>query len=329
MRRDFCDLAEYVNGLGIVWSVNTNATMLDDKIARRLLRAQAHVVTVSLDGPTAEINDSVRGPGVFEKVCENTAILTALRDKLNPDTRVVISCTLVRRNAEDVGRMVDLAKSLGVNSLILSELQIRGNARQSADSLRVHKTSEIDIGVRVAENLSKNRTQHVQLGFLTPVAIQYINEAYGTQFPIYDASCGALTQKGYIQPDGALFPCQSMTDKETMPSIIGPMFRMSLAQFDFEDIWHSRRYGSIKELLFSNSVDHYKLPCKYCKYFRTLCYPCPLGALGSQWSLHQLCLEAMSRLADLRGMDAPWHELLNKKPIIENQAELNVKEDCR
>jgi MoaA/NifB/PqqE/SkfB family radical SAM enzyme len=329
MRPDFCKIAEAVNRLGVGWSVNTNATLLDEHVALRLLKADAHVITVSLDGPSAESNDAIRGRGVFDRVCENTARLTAIRNRLKKPTRVVIACTLVSRNAAEVGRMVDVATSLGVNSLILSSLQSRGNARTSFASMQVAEPEALDIGLKTAEKIALERSPHVQLGFLTPVAIQYVNEASGAAFPIYDASCGALKHKGYIQPDGALFPCQSMTDKEPLPPVIGPMPRLSLARHDFNSLWHSRRFEAILEHLFSPSVDPYMLPCRYCTYYRSLCYPCPLGALGGQFSAHHLCLKAMSRLAALRGVEAPWDRLLDHPSNIGALSEPLQKEACR
>jgi MoaA/NifB/PqqE/SkfB family radical SAM enzyme len=329
MRRDFCDFAGVVRQLGICWSVNTNATLLDENTALRLLTADAHVITVSLDGPTAESNDAVRGKGVFEKVCENTARLTSLCKRLKKPTRVIIACTLVRQNAAEIGRMVDLARALGVNSLILSALQLRGNARQSVDSLQVGDPAALGIGLQAAEKIAAERSPHVQLGFLTPIAIQYVNEASGSAFPIYDTSCGALRQKGYIQPDGALFPCQSLTDKEPLPAGIGPMPRRSLAHEDFGSVWYSRRFEAILERLFSPDVDPYMLPCRYCAYYRTLCYPCPLGALGRHFSVHHLCLKAMSGLAAMRGVNAPWNGLLNQPSTSRKEAGYQQQEENR
>lgn len=312
VRRDFCKFVDEIRHLGIIWSVNTNATLLNQEIAQRLLHSGARVITVSLDGPTSEINDAVRGKGVFEKVCENTERLTALRNRHKKPTRVVISCTLVQQNTDEIGTMVDLAGKLGVNSLILSSLQLRGSAKQAADSLQVGKPLELQMAARIAEKVASGNTQHVQLGFLTPIAIQYINEAYGTNFPIYNSTCGALIHKGYIQPDGALFPCQAITDKEKLPGPIGPVPRRSMVDHGFYDVWYSHRYNEIKERLFSRDLNERMLPCHYCKYFRHICYPCPLGIIGGGWSVHHLCLAAMAKLAEHRGVDAPWRDLLYK-----------------
>jgi radical SAM protein with 4Fe4S-binding SPASM domain len=311
IRDDFCDFVSYLQELGMEWSVNTNATLLTEKVAQQLLDAGARVITVSLDGPDAESNDAIRGKGVFDKVCENTARLTHIRNQQGKPTRVVISCTLFSQSAGQMGMMANLARELGVDSLILGALRSMGRARHSEADLRPHINAELEMGEEVARTMASGNTQHVQLGFLTPVAIQYINEMYSTAFPIYDGSCTALLQKGYIQPDGALFPCQSLTDAARTPKAIGSISRRSLAAESFDEIWNSVEMRRIEEVLFSPEVASRMLPCRYCRYFRELCYPCPLGPVAGKTAVHFQCLEAMARLAELRGHVAPWRDLIN------------------
>ncbi len=311
-RGDFCDLAEYVQALGIDWSVNTNATLLTRTITQRLLRAQPSVITISLDGPDAESNDSIRGAGTFARVCRNTVRLTRLRRQWLLPTRIVISCTLVRQDAGRMDAMAVLARRLGVDSLILSSLRSMGRARESSAHIDVSPNSKLNMGEEVARHVAEGHSQHIQLGFLAPVAIQYLNETYGTAFPIYSANCTAITQKGYIQPDGAIFPCQSLTDVAQMPQPIGPVPRRSLADHGFEAIWNGLEMRRIEDALFDSSVESRLLPCRYCRYFKVVCYPCPLGALAGRVSVHLDCLEAMSRLSERRGYAAPWREWLER-----------------
>jgi MoaA/NifB/PqqE/SkfB family radical SAM enzyme len=318
-RKDFCDFVEYLDSIGMEWSVNTNATLLTEKVAKRLLDARARVITISLDGPDAESNDAIRGSGVFDKVCENTVRLTHLRDRRRSNTRVVISCTVVRQSTGHMGAMTDLAHQLGVNSLILSSLRLMGRAKESVCDLGVDFATELGMGEEVACNIAAGKTQHIQLGFLTPVAIQYLNEEYGTAFPFYDASCNAVIQKGYIQPDGALFPCQSLTDSAEIPKAIGPLPRRSLSDHSFDEIWNSKEMRRIGAALFGPKIGESMLPCRYCRYFRVLCYPCPLGELGGKRSINYACLEAMTKLAERRGYDVPWRGLLNEMKTKQEQ----------
>ena len=320
IRKDFCSLAEYLTDLGIGWSVNTNATLLTEEIAQRLLDSEALVITISLDGPDAESNDAVRGQGVFEKVYKNTACLTKLRDRQGKKTSVVISCTLFKDNVGLMKKMVKLVSELHINNLIISGLLYMGRAKQNYNYMCVDFSTELVVGEELARNTIEGCTQNVQLGFLSPLAIQYLNEEFGTDFPIYDASCSALTHQGFIQPDGALFPCQALADAANIPKVMLPLPRRSLIEYSFDEIWNSPEMQRIGNLLTSRRVDKLMLPCHYCHYFRLLCNPCPLGPLKKKPSVKFTCLEAMTRLSKRRGYDAPWRELVREMSDIKNKS---------
>ncbi|NNL47112.1 MAG: radical SAM protein, partial [Acidimicrobiia bacterium] len=301
VRKDFVRLAKHLKQLGIVWSVNTNGTLLTEQLARRLLDAGACVITVSLDGPDARSNDAVRGRGVFSRVCESIARLTRIRAETRSSARVIISCTVVRQNQRRLGEMVDLAERLGVDNVVFSSLRLMGNARDAGE-LRSDGTPRLEMARAIAKQLTSSPKCGVQLGFLTPIEIEDLNEDLGGTFPIYDSSCNALVHKGYIQPDGALFPCQALTESANLPSGLGRIERRSLSTESFADIWYSPELQRIRDALHDRRIDKRMLPCRYCKYYRVLCLPCPLGALGGSWSVNQGCLSAMSRMAGRRGL---------------------------
>ncbi len=305
LRTDFPDLVGYMGTLGIECSVNTNGTLLTKTVAERLIDAGISVITVSLDGPDAPSNDAVRGKGVFDPVCKNIKQLTQLIASRGKTTRVVIACTLVRGNAGKLRSMSQLAKDLGANSLILSPLRLSGNAITHAADLSVDQNAQLEMGEEIASNMAAGDTMHLQLGF-PPIVTQYLNEKYGTSFPIYATACNAIRVKGYIQPDGALFPCQALTDTAENRPRIGVVPRRSLVDHSFAEIWNSLELRSIEELLFSDEAKSRMLPCRYCRYFPTICYPCPLGSLEGKTLIKHMCLKAMAKMAKFRGQRAPW-----------------------
>jgi len=50
------------------------------------------------------------------------------------------------------------------------------------------------------------------MGLGSPLVAEYLNKKYGTKFPITPGGCNALATKAFVQPDGAMFPCQELTD---------------------------------------------------------------------------------------------------------------------
>ncbi|HEY5672951.1 MAG TPA: radical SAM protein [Malonomonas sp.] len=309
LRDDFPELVGYMVKLGIDCSVNTNGTLLTTSVAERLIDAGISIITVSLDGPDAQSNDAVRGKGVFAPVCRNIEQLTQMIAAKKKATRVVVACTLVKGNIGKLRTMALLIKRLGVDNLILSPLRLSGNAIDHAADLSPDQDMQLAMGEEIAATTASGDTVHLQLGF-PPIVTQYLNEKYATSFPVYATACNAIRVKGYLQPDGALFPCQALTDTADKRLPIGPLPRRSLVDHSFAEIWNSSELQNIEALLYSEEIKNRMLPCRYCRYFPTICYPCPLTSLRGKTTIKYMCLKAMAKMAKIRGQSVPWENLL-------------------
>jgi MoaA/NifB/PqqE/SkfB family radical SAM enzyme len=93
--------------------VNTNAVLLDDRRREGVLEAGVRSFNISIDGPSAEVHERVRGvPGSFARTVGNLERLLEQRDSLR--LRVRMNFTVMRTNVEDLPDMVRLAQDLEV-----------------------------------------------------------------------------------------------------------------------------------------------------------------------------------------------------------------------
>jgi MoaA/NifB/PqqE/SkfB family radical SAM enzyme len=106
LRTDIKELIDYLKDFGIAVTLTTNGTLLKEKIKEV---KNVDYLVVSLDGPK-EINDEVRGNGVFDKVVEG------VREARKEGIEVVLNTTLSRKNIENnfygIKEMIRIAKSL-------------------------------------------------------------------------------------------------------------------------------------------------------------------------------------------------------------------------
>lgn len=93
----------------------TNGTMLDGVLARELVRIEPNYIDISLDGDE-RAHDSIRGHGAFARVVSNLAVAV----KAGLGSRIFISCTLTRANANSVGRLAKVVYDLGIRNLLIS-----------------------------------------------------------------------------------------------------------------------------------------------------------------------------------------------------------------
>lgn len=78
IRTDLMDIIEYIKKSKMTLSINTNATLITEQMADKLsefLDSRFDYIQVSLDGATEEINDNIRGKGVFQIILDKILLL--------------------------------------------------------------------------------------------------------------------------------------------------------------------------------------------------------------------------------------------------------------
>src|SRR5262245_42629968 len=75
LRKDLFEILDAATDAGLHPCLTTNALLLTEEIARELGRRPLVWLNVSLEGPTAEVNDAVRGIGTFDAVLQKLELL--------------------------------------------------------------------------------------------------------------------------------------------------------------------------------------------------------------------------------------------------------------
>jgi radical SAM protein with 4Fe4S-binding SPASM domain len=111
-RSDIFQLARYASDKGLRVALATNGTLVTKEVARMIADSAIKRVSISLDGADAATHDSFRGiPGAFE------AALYGFRNLKEVGMSVQINMTIARHNAEQLPRVLELAKTIGADAL--------------------------------------------------------------------------------------------------------------------------------------------------------------------------------------------------------------------
>jgi radical SAM protein with 4Fe4S-binding SPASM domain len=111
-RSDIFQLARYAGDKGLRVALATNGTLVTKEVARMIADSAIKRVSISLDGADAATHDTFRGiPGAFE------AALYGFRNLKQVGMSVQINTTIARHNAEQLPRVLELAKSVGADAL--------------------------------------------------------------------------------------------------------------------------------------------------------------------------------------------------------------------
>ena len=123
IRPDMLEILEYAHQLGFETDISSNASMITRRIAEGIAAAKVATVHVSLDGPTKELQERVRGAGTFEPTVRGIRTLVAA------GLYVRIGCLIYRGNERRLKAMVEYCAGLGVNEVIFSYMEPVGRLR--------------------------------------------------------------------------------------------------------------------------------------------------------------------------------------------------------
>jgi len=111
LRDDLFEIAAEGTSLGLRMCIATNGALVDSAAAQKMKDCDIKMVSLSLDGPSAEIHDDFRRQeGAFDAAVKAAGILKS--NGIN----FLVNSSFTRRNMEHIGATKDLAVSLGATA---------------------------------------------------------------------------------------------------------------------------------------------------------------------------------------------------------------------
>ncbi|MBU4142741.1 SPASM domain-containing protein, partial [Patescibacteria group bacterium] len=230
--------------------LGSNGTLIDESLAEELKAAGVKMVQISLEGPSPEINDFIRGRGSFQKAIMG---LRWLKD-CGVDTGIMV--TVSKFNFAFIGEMIELAFREGVKLVTFNRLLPLGRAKKKA--LRCLDPSEIKQMISLVHFFDK-KYQGLDVSSDDPLLYVPLE---GRRFTVNAfGGCGAGVGSLAICHDGTVFPCRRL------PIKVGDIKNSSLA-----NIINSSRLDC-----FFDRETHLKGKCAPCDY-RQICGGCRAAA---------------------------------------------------
>ena len=223
VRKDFFDIVSYATTTGVGVKFSTNGSYLDAAAAARLVTMDYLDVQISIDGATAEVNDSVRGDGSF--AAARRAMDNLADAGFGP---FKISLVVTRENVDQLDDYLAMAQGYGAQ-------------------LRVTRLRPAGRGADTWHRLHPTQAQQRQLydwlldrpDVLTGDSFFHLS-AFGESLPGLNL-CGAGRVVCLIDPVGDVYAC---------PFVIHDEFRAGSVRDPggFARVWRSSDlFGSLRE----------------------------------------------------------------------------------
>ncbi|HAK95421.1 MAG TPA: hypothetical protein DCM87_10545 [Planctomycetes bacterium] len=195
--------------------LSTNGTLASDDFARGA-RAARLQVQVSLDGHTAELNDAVRGKGVFERAVRGIRTLAAHK------VHTIASLVCHAGNAAFIEDFYALVRSLGADEARFIPLKRIGGGRTG--DFAPARMRDL---VATAGSLFAAHPEFLRMAGRDCVSIL----ANTCRYSVRRRSCGTGLQTFLLDADGGLYPCLNTNLPEFMIANVRD------PAFDFARVW--------------------------------------------------------------------------------------------
>lgn len=111
LRGDVFELAQFGTDLGLRMCMATNGALVTDDICQKMIASGIKMVSLSMDGASAEVHDDFRcQPGAFD------GMVNAARLFKKHGIRFLVNSSFTKRNQAEIPKVYRLAKELGAEA---------------------------------------------------------------------------------------------------------------------------------------------------------------------------------------------------------------------
>ncbi len=182
-------------GFGSV-TVDTNGYLFND-ILDRINPNELEYFCFSLDGPDPETNDSIRGKGSYKKC------VSGIRRAVSKGFHTSLIYTVSQSNINELHRMPELLKDLGIERFFIQVIGIRGKSaksgRSQVEELQVPYGRWIATVPEVAERAA-------EIGIIATYPKVYLNT------DDHFECAGVVADNYFIFPNGRVYRCPLCED---------------------------------------------------------------------------------------------------------------------
>jgi MoaA/NifB/PqqE/SkfB family radical SAM enzyme len=118
LREDIFEIFKYGSSLGLKIEVVSNGSLIDRRMAEKIISSGVNNIAISLDGASEPTHDFIREKGAFRKAVDALKHLVAAKKARASGPQISVWTTIMRENVRELFEIIALVKGLGVECLV-------------------------------------------------------------------------------------------------------------------------------------------------------------------------------------------------------------------
>lgn len=248
--KDFMNLLRASYKYNIDQEIITNGLLLNEDIIEELLKNNINL-TLSIDGITKEVYESVRINGSFEKLIDNLETIKILKKKFNSNSIIRLNALILKNNYNQIVDFLEFAYKYNFDTLAYNCLN-EGSGNEQMDIFSNYYSN--DIKNEIYNNIKKVKGKALYYGICientlpTEEYLDIINKnTFVKNFSFKESNsslvCHIPYKKIFISPNGDVYPSCFCKNK------IGNLNYNSL-----EEVWNSKQMQEYRKRIIENNI---------------------------------------------------------------------------
>lgn len=250
LRDDLVEIIKYIKKKKMVCAMTTNASLLNEDMAKKIVESEIDFVSISLDGDR-ETHDKVRGvPGAYDNVMKGVEYLKKFRgNKSTPHIKLV--GIIDPQNPLASRHVLETGIKLGVDEVNFGHLMFYTDKIEADQNKLVEKyeigsdyitgmkiNSEIKADIpglkKMIEEIRNTKEIHTSIaqGFDLDIEKYY---SFPYEYPDFHSECQTPWFSAIIRSDGNVSPCMEFD--------VG-----NVKERKFLEIWNDRKWKLFRKL---------------------------------------------------------------------------------
>lgn len=250
------DFLAYAGDADMRIMLSTNATLIDEAMAERLMSSRLGYLQLSFDGGTKETYEATKKGADFDQVVENITVLMRKKREARSRMRIFLVTVVTGLNYREIPRLMGLADQMGVDTVVVTPDLCNPTIYPDYDCPRVPE-QELIATLREVRKLGR------KLGITTYMSS---TKPYGRFRSRGTTSCYWPWYGMYVTCEGDVTPCSEISDPKWLGTIqLGNVFESTV-----EEIWNGPAYQEFRRRLSSNEPVEF---CSHCLWRKGMFVP--------------------------------------------------------
>lgn len=259
MREDIEDVIDAFASRGMQVNLTTNATLLTPEKAQSLIESGIHNVSVSVEGSTPAIHDTLRGKGNWKRTLRGIRNLRRAAKHAHRKLHIRINSVITRHNYRDLANLPETLFQAGADRLTLIPVDDKQGSLR-LNKARIHIYNNEVAPYLAHQALRRHMIQHVEQAYPFGRSKEAIEVAKMGEYALglYTRQpCYMPWVHAMIDPKGKVYPCCMLRSREPLGNFI--------KAGGFQKVWQGENYTNFRRQMLAS--DHAPALCRGCDDF--------------------------------------------------------------